>query len=550
MQQHRHPTQRGFALLILLALVGVIVGAAVLTVMAKDSTSKTARTAKTEQALYAAKQALIAYAAGVQLSATGCPKPDLNGYCARPGDLPCPDLDNDGWADPCPNSTSNNSKLIGRLPWRTLGLPDLRDGDGERLWYAVSSKFVDYPRLLATTSPTTVCTVVGQSSCLNSNTTGFITVRDFRANVVNDGTKQATAAVAVIIAPGAILTRLDKTTPQDRSCTGDSNLANCQDTSLVTYHVCTGTGTLPNKVYTGTALCNPVNYLEIARSPVLSVGGTIGNQEDNANFTEGATTNGFISGPITDPSVTGPNPPVKINDIIMPLTFADVMVPVQRRVAQEVLKCLTTYAAANGNRYPWASAISSSNVTIPKCADPSSLRPLTRTSGTPFPIVSQSFYDVTGTYFGHVPDSGADGFACTQNSQPTMSTGWTGSCNINPTSGWWLNWKDLVFYGVAAGYSPAGASACTGTNCLTVSPLPGNKQVVVVVGGPPIAPTGTTQQRPNITSPSCASSPLCGNYVSNYLEGTNATAPGTGAGGWVYQTGSANSTFNDLVVYQ
>jgi hypothetical protein len=31
------------------------------------------------------------------------------------------------------------AERLGRLPWKTLGLPDLRDGDGERLWYAVSS---------------------------------------------------------------------------------------------------------------------------------------------------------------------------------------------------------------------------------------------------------------------------------------------------------------------------------------------------------------------------------------------------------------------------
>ena len=29
----------------------------------------------------------------------------------------------------------------GRLPWKTLAIPDLRDGAGERLWYAVSVRF-------------------------------------------------------------------------------------------------------------------------------------------------------------------------------------------------------------------------------------------------------------------------------------------------------------------------------------------------------------------------------------------------------------------------
>ena len=31
------------------------------------------------------------------------------------------------------------------MPWKTLGLPDLRDGDGERLWYSVQPEFVHSP---------------------------------------------------------------------------------------------------------------------------------------------------------------------------------------------------------------------------------------------------------------------------------------------------------------------------------------------------------------------------------------------------------------------
>jgi hypothetical protein len=27
------------------------------------------------------------------------------------------------------------NQRMGRLPWKTLRLPDLRDGHGERLWY-------------------------------------------------------------------------------------------------------------------------------------------------------------------------------------------------------------------------------------------------------------------------------------------------------------------------------------------------------------------------------------------------------------------------------
>jgi hypothetical protein len=56
----------------------------------------------------------------------------------RPGSLPCPDFNNDGEA-----VNGSCSVTIGRLPWKTLGLPDLRDGDGNRLWYAMASELRD-----------------------------------------------------------------------------------------------------------------------------------------------------------------------------------------------------------------------------------------------------------------------------------------------------------------------------------------------------------------------------------------------------------------------
>lgn len=80
----------------------------------------------TQDALTQARDALIGRAAS-----------DDN----RPGSLPCPDTDNDGIAQllvgpECPS-------YVGRLPWKTLGLPDLRDSSGERLWYALSRSLRD-----------------------------------------------------------------------------------------------------------------------------------------------------------------------------------------------------------------------------------------------------------------------------------------------------------------------------------------------------------------------------------------------------------------------
>jgi len=118
-----------------------------------------------------AKDALIGYAAASSV---------------RPGQLPCPDTNNDGVAE-SPNGSGCPSGNLGRLPWKTLGLEDLRDSTGERLWYAVSTNFTRNP--------------ASCGSCpLNSDTKGTLTVYlDSTATVITS------EAIAVLFAPGQSL---------------------------------------------------------------------------------------------------------------------------------------------------------------------------------------------------------------------------------------------------------------------------------------------------------------------------------------------------------
>lgn len=121
-------------LIAMLALLGA--GALYLFVkQLSASQMRTARDQVTATALSQAKEALI----GRALTDND-----------RPGSLPCPDLvtnipgnniPGDGKADLL--SGNNCPSYIGWLPWATLGLPDLRDGNGERLWYALSSTLRD-----------------------------------------------------------------------------------------------------------------------------------------------------------------------------------------------------------------------------------------------------------------------------------------------------------------------------------------------------------------------------------------------------------------------
>jgi type II secretory pathway pseudopilin PulG len=146
--------QHGAALMVMLVIM--IMGTTAFLVSALNSSSvQIERDKKTADALAQAKEALKGRAVS-----------DAN----RPGSLPCPDTTNDGQSDSC-----SSSNFIGRLPWKTLGIPELRDGNSEDLWYALASNFRD------------------TSSIINSDTSAQLSV---------SGTNEI---VAIIFSPGSPL---------------------------------------------------------------------------------------------------------------------------------------------------------------------------------------------------------------------------------------------------------------------------------------------------------------------------------------------------------
>jgi hypothetical protein len=184
--------QRGAALMIMVAIL-VIGFAAILVGALSYSAMNSARQERTSAALARAKEALIGYAVS-----------DAN----RPGELPCPDFDNDGMVTLADYTGSNCKSLIGRLPWITLGLPDLRDGSGEHLWYALTDEFH-----------------ANSSAVLNSNTKGTLLVYDTDGTSLQ--TKAGYSAVAVIFAPGSPLsTQTRGTVAQQNSAANYLDTAN------------------------------------------------------------------------------------------------------------------------------------------------------------------------------------------------------------------------------------------------------------------------------------------------------------------------------------
>jgi len=289
--------ERGVALLTLLAVVAL--GAALaLIAMANPKPSDLKREEITSKALAKAKEALIAYAAT---------NPDFHPD-EVPGYLPCPDKaggNPEGSEEP--NCGSKNETVIGRLPWKKLGIEPLRDGSGECLWYAVSGTFKNTP-------PTEV---------MNWDTLGQIEVYGPDGASLVAGSQPENRAAAVIFAPGVAL-------GQDR-----------QDDDP------------------GTAQ-RPVCSEDYAAARFLEGVGAINNATPNG--TPGATTR-FIAGDRTD-AFNDRLLIVTPEEIFAAIEKRSDFAPKLASLAQSAALCLieyvklnTHYGDSDDHRFPWAAPV-------------------------------------------------------------------------------------------------------------------------------------------------------------------------------------------------
>lgn len=225
--------QRGFGGFLVLALVAGLAATAGMFTFYRTDVVQTQNERATGDALAATRAALIAYA----VHREGPVQPTGGSLVllppeARPGDLPCPDTDGDGYANaPCRTTAS----LLGRVPWKTLRISEPKDGAGETLWYALASTFREWDSF-PTATPSS-------QRRINSDTRGNISVR-----AADGSTVLTNNAVAVVFAPGAPL--------------GAQNRGGTQLLCAIT------------NVIGSSALCAN-NYLE-AVTGVLGVGSTAG----------------------------------------------------------------------------------------------------------------------------------------------------------------------------------------------------------------------------------------------------------------------------------
>jgi hypothetical protein len=129
--------QRGVTLLILALVLMVGFAAFLYARLGKWGNAATTSRNVNGEVLAQAKAALIGYVAKEVLDVTQ----------NVPGRMPCPESPSDAGtinegraAGNCALAAANLT--VGRLPWRTLGIDNLRDASAEPLWYAVSESWV------------------------------------------------------------------------------------------------------------------------------------------------------------------------------------------------------------------------------------------------------------------------------------------------------------------------------------------------------------------------------------------------------------------------
>jgi len=516
--------------LVAVLAVAILVGSYFLFTSLNLAAVRVDRDRGTNEALARAKAALIAYAAA-----------DTN----RPGELPCPDVNDDGKLVIGEDIIGSAcASLTGRLPWITLGLPDLRDDAGERLWYSLSNDFH-----------------ANGSVALNSDTA----YRPGNVSLTLTGTTPAANLVAVVLSPGTALQRSD----------GVSQARGCM---IGAVNACDATLKCTSAPASLTPKCNPANFLDLAAG------------EDNADanriFVSAARSESF-------------------NDRLMPVFSDEIMWLVEKRAARELAKYLRDHydawalssavSGADKGFYPYAVPLNDPSIAgVGTNGTTSGMLPL---ANTPLTWSNASVgcsgngtatLDCNGlvvcivicllTFSGQI-DNVATRFVdppAAANVQVVLGLALGGSANWTmnkvagrldfsyggfvaagvvhiqvsaPATSSWVNtswvtandWHQNAYYALSPGFAfdRALPKTCGGVApaCLTISNTTAptnNKEAVVMMTGRALSSTLPTQATRPIA-------PLPVN-INQFLEGANT------GGGPVFSSNAKTATFNDYPV--
>ncbi|MFQ5610084.1 MAG: hypothetical protein ACE5F8_07420 [Woeseiaceae bacterium] len=158
---------------------------------------KTRQLVATQRALAIARQAVIDYAVV---------RPDL--VPGQPVALPRPDIDESlGLAEGVAHAAScgaSGETVIGRVPWRTLGVAPPRDSSSACIWYVVSGGWKE-------AGPTT-------SSLINPDSNGQLQVWGVDSATIIEGAIPSDRPIALLLAPMDPVSGQTRVAPGSRQC--------------------------------------------------------------------------------------------------------------------------------------------------------------------------------------------------------------------------------------------------------------------------------------------------------------------------------------------
>ena len=239
----------------------------------------------------------------------------------------------------------------------------------------------------------------------------------------------------------------------------------------------------------------------------------------------GAWSNALVS-PLADAATTFVAGGAGVNDRLLVITPREIFVAIQRRAdfqtqARERLRrlagCIAAYGAHNragpgDRRLPWAAPL-----TLADYGD------------------NDAYIDEPGRLAGRLPYRVASSRAATANAMTTTALITSGNCPPPWTAlddEWYRNWKDQLFYAVAAAFTPAAQPPGACGNCLSVDHA-GRYAAVLLFAGAKLA----GQQR---TTPGDKS------LIASYLEERNAASFANMAGNADFHSAPTGPLFNDI----
>ena len=554
--------QRGFALIAILALAAMITAFLIAIGMNRSSTElANEREDRTMNALRQAKAALIAFAAS---------DPPPAGYF-QPGALPCPDKDNDDGISDCTGFTG--ASMIGRLPWVSMNIDNLRDSSGEELWYAVSQSF----RKMVCTAPNTPtnCTTINSDTQGQFSVTGAISMNN---------------VVAVVLAPGPVVQ--GQTRPTTLTAAAHNAPANYVESFNAGdgVHFSFTTNALPTDTFNDRLLVitqaelmaavEPVVAARIERDIAPGVQGYVNNYgaypfpaqfdptQTSQSAYQGSTSQNRGLLPVTRSVLQWQPSSVSITHIAGGTGDDKIYSMDCGASTSSQISCQINYEIDDQNRpaIQIQATLRNAAISFPDVVQPTDTSKITmlKQDGSPadltafgqwtaagspqfVPTVSSLALlsgDATVTYQGRLQNGG---FGSGTNGQITIIIALpdylpftNGANNAN----WFVGnqWYRQTYYVVAPGFlpgaSPSGCNSVTGTPpCLTVNNLrpsytvPNNKQAILVLAGMSL----NGNSRPTINKP-------------DYFESVNLTAANNPAT-FVFENRSGNPTsINDRVV--